>query len=112
MPSLTSYSVGDLVRVPFPHVELRRLTVRPALVIAIHDGAPVGPLLWVLMITNAIRAAWPGDIVIPDAPSRGLLIPCKVRSAKIATVMAADALKLGVIDQATLNEVKRTIARP
>ena len=61
------------------------------------------------MITNAARADWPGDVAIPDAPDRGLLIPSKVRTAKLSTVETKDAALIGQIDDATLKAVLRFI---
>lgn len=53
------------------------------------------------MVTNALRAGWPGDVVIPDAESRGLLIPSKVRTAKIAATPVGTATRIGRLDEET-----------
>lgn len=78
---------------------------RPALVVALRDGGPVGHLIWALMITNAARPSWPGDIDIPDARRHGLLIPSKVRTAKISTVAADSVSLIGRLDTDTTNQV-------
>jgi mRNA-degrading endonuclease toxin of MazEF toxin-antitoxin module len=62
--SMTSFKAGDVIWVSFPHVENERSKVRPALVVS---GKMVGPedgLLWAMMITNALRPDWPGDLMI------------------------------------------------
>lgn len=83
---------------------------RPALVVARHDAGPVGMMLWALMITNALRAPWPGDIVIPDAETLGLRIPSKVRIAKISTVEETAATAIGRLDDATWLRVQAGLA--
>jgi hypothetical protein len=45
-------------------------------------------VLWVLMITSAERAAWPGDVAVSDLAEAGLPVSCFVRTEKIATVDA------------------------
>ena len=95
---MTIFEPGDLVRVPFPHVERAVMVVRPALVLAVRDAETANQLLWALMVTNAERAAWHGDVVIDDWEALGLLIPSKVRTAKISTVEASRAGRLGHLD--------------
>lgn len=90
---------------PFPHVERAALVRRPALVLARRETGTVGPLLWTLMITNAARPEWSGDVAIPDAVARGLLIPSKIRTAKLTVVEAADATRIGRLDPATWRTV-------
>ncbi len=78
---------------------------RPALVIGACPVGPDGLLTWTLMITNARRETWPGDVDIPDAVAIGLLIPSKVRTAKIAAVETATAKRIGRLDPLTLEKV-------
>jgi mRNA-degrading endonuclease toxin of MazEF toxin-antitoxin module len=57
------------------------------------------------MITNAVRESWPGDVPIPAAEEIGLLIPSKVRTAKIAAVETAAAERIARLDAATMQQV-------
>ena len=93
------------MRVPFPHVERAVLVARPALVIARRPTGGDLVLLWTLMITNAVRPGWAGDIGIADWQSIGLLIPSKIRTAKISAVEERAATLLGTIDAATWRAV-------
>lgn len=93
------------MRVPFPHVERAVLVARPALVIARRPTGTDLVLLWTLMITNAARAGWTGDIDIADWQSVGLLIPSKIRTAKISAVEERAATLLGRIDATTWRAV-------
>jgi len=52
-------------------------------------------LLWVLMITSAENRGWIGDVEISDLAATGLPAASIVRTAKVATIDAADAEKLG-----------------
>jgi mRNA interferase MazF len=85
---------GDIVWVPFTHVEDASLHPRPALIVATGLG-PAGTLCWALMITNAKRESWPGDVLIADYGAVGLPVPSKIRTAKIATLQAHAAHHLG-----------------
>lgn len=105
------FSVGDIVRVPFPHVERDRAQARPALVIT----APVGPdglLTWTLMITAAKRGRWPGDIAIgDDHEALGLPVRCVVRTAKIAAIETNRIeSKVGRLPDGLLAEVHAALA--
>ena len=64
---MTRFETGDIVRAPYPHVERAVVVSRPALVVSSRPIGLADSLIWCLMITNARRAAWPGDIEIPDA---------------------------------------------
>ncbi|MFD1610796.1 type II toxin-antitoxin system PemK/MazF family toxin [Sphingomonas tabacisoli] len=107
--STTIFSAGDLVRAPFPHVERPVLVPRPALVVSRTALGPNGILTWTLMITNAERELWPGDIAIPDSEKLGLLIPSKVRTAKIAPIETHRASLIGRLDDTTLAKVRETL---
>jgi len=93
------------VRAPFPHVERPVLVSRPALVVSPGPVGPQGLLTWMLMITNAERQGWPGDVPIPDARTLGLIVPSKVRTAKIAAVETAACAPIAKLDAATLQRV-------
>lgn len=86
---------GDVVKVPFPYTDRATRQWRPALVVAAGDLEDLHGLLWVVMITSAQNRGWPGDVAIRDLPAAGLPAPSVVRTAKIATIEAADAEKLG-----------------
>jgi hypothetical protein len=97
------------VRAPFPHVERPIVVPRPALVISRTPIGLNGLVTWTLMITNALREPWPGDIDIPNAEQIGLLIPSKIRSAKIAPVETAKASLIGCLDAETLARAQRFV---
>lgn len=106
---MTSFSAGDIVRVPFPHVENDETRSRPALVISNTPIGPEGGLFWAMMVTNALRPGWPGDLIIEDLAAAGLSHPSKIRTAKIATLEAQGAEPIGRIDYALLADVLERI---
>jgi mRNA interferase MazF len=57
-------------------------------------------LLWLIMITSAENRGWPGDVGLSDLRAAGLPAPSIVRPAKIATVDARDAQRLGTLPRA------------
>ena len=91
----TIFRAGDIIRVPFPHVERQMMTVRPAFVVTSKAIGPNDSLIWTAMITNAARPAWPDDVFIDDWAALGLIIPSKIRTAKISTSEVATAVLLG-----------------
>ena len=108
--STTIFEPRDIVHVPYPHVERGLVVRRPALVVARRDTEAVGVLLWTLMITNAARPPWAGDIVISGALALGLRAASKVRTAKITTVEEGTAARIGRLDEQTWSAVLAEVA--
>ncbi len=106
---MTIFAPGDVVWVPFPHVETDRIATRPALIVSNSPLGPDGMLVWALMITSAARRGWPGDIAIDNYAAAGLNHPSKIRTAKFATLDATTANKLGSIDRAVTLQVYEAI---
>jgi mRNA interferase MazF len=97
--------VWDLVKVPFPYTNRPVQQRRPALVVAVPDAPGAPELLWVLMVTSAANRGWPSDVAVSDLAAAGLPAPSVVRSAKIATIEAQDAERIGHLsleDRATV----------
>ena len=84
---------------------------RPAIILTPKPVGPGGLLLWAAMVTNAARPPWPDDIAIPDAVSLGLLIPSKIRVAKIFSVEASAATSIARLDDATMTRVAALVRR-
>ncbi|MGH7047348.1 MAG: type II toxin-antitoxin system PemK/MazF family toxin [Stellaceae bacterium] len=61
------------------------------------------------MITAAENRSWDHDVPIPDHRAVGLPIPSIIRPAKITTVEARRARKLGEIPAPTAAEVAKAI---
>ena len=99
------FEVWDIVKVPFPYTDRPVRQRRPALVVAAGEIEAAHGLLWLVMITSAENRGWPGDVVISDLRDAGLPAPSIVRPAKIATVDAQDAQRLGTLPGADRNAV-------
>ena len=99
-----------IVAVPFPYVERPIRQRRPALVVTAGLGA-TQDLLWVLMITAAANRGWPDDVPIDDHVAAGLPIRSIVRTAKIATIAAADAEPLGRLPAEAPARIARILRR-
>lgn len=104
------FEAGDVVRVPFPQVERNVRRARPALVVTREPIGPSGLLIWAAMITNAERERWPGDVLIDDHLAAGLPVPSIVRTAKIATLEAVAASRLGTMPSAQMDEVRTRVS--
>lgn len=102
---------GDVVKVPFPYTDRATRQSRPALVVSARDLADAHGLLWVVMITSAQNRGWAGDVPIADLQVAGLPVPSVIRTAKVATIEAGDAARLGRISPAMLRKVGTNVAR-
>ena len=103
--------MGDIVWVPFPFVEMPRLRERPALVVGLPQEQKGHGLVWVLMITSAANAGWPGDVSLQERFAEcGLSVSCVIRTAKIATVDARQRRVSGELPADILAEVRRQLA--
>lgn len=98
---MASFKPWDVVKVPFPYTDRPVRQHRPALVIAGRRLDAERDLLWVLMITSAENRRWDDDVVISDLDTAGLPAPSVVRCAKIATIEAHDAEKIGSLPRVT-----------
>jgi mRNA interferase MazF len=63
------------------------------------------------MITSAENRAWPGDVIVNDLDLAGLPAPSIIRTAKIATIEASAATKLGKMSAPQLKQVMSKIGR-
>ena len=104
------FSQGDVVKVPFPYTDRSTRQSRPALVVSkgLEDAHK---LVWVVMITSAENRGWPGDVAITNLAEAGLPAPSVIRAAKIATIDATDATKLGRVSAAQLRKVVDRVGR-
>lgn len=108
---MQTFEAGDVVRVPFPYTDRETRQHRPALVVSARPPGEVASLLWVVMITSAANRGWPGDVaVVEDHAAAGLPAPSLIRTAKIATIDAALADKVGRIDAERLRRVRDELA--
>src|ERR1700748_1609914 len=104
---MANFEPWEIVRVPFPYTDRPVRQRRPALVIAAGDLEEAHGLLWLAMITSAANRGWSGDVAISDAQASGLPIPSIIRPAKIATIEARDAERLGTLVQRDREPVRR-----
>lgn len=99
----------DVVKVPYPYTNRPVTEHRPALVLAV---IPEGPrLLWVMMITSANNRPWAGDVAISDLITAGLPAPSVIRTAKIATVDATLAARLGALPDVDRGGIRAILTR-
>jgi mRNA interferase MazF len=108
---MASFSRGTVVKVPFPYTDRATRQYRPALTVASPQTADMHELLWVLMITSAGNKGWPGDVTIRNIRAAGLPAPSVIRTAKIATIEAADAIGLGSVSASELRQVMARVGQ-
>ena len=106
---MTVFDFGDIVRVPFPFAEQAIVRSRPALIISRGPLGPDGLLVWAAMITNAFRPDWPGDVAIANSVDLGLVIPSKVRTAKVNALPTGQCARIGRLDGDTVDLVRRCL---
>jgi mRNA interferase MazF len=108
---MPTFRRGDVIKVPFPYADRATRQYRPALVVSTDELESAHGLLWVVMVTSAENRRWPDDVLISDLKSAGLPIASVVRPAKIATIEAGDATRLGNLGAAQLRLVARRVQR-
>ncbi|HWB49419.1 MAG TPA: type II toxin-antitoxin system PemK/MazF family toxin [Stellaceae bacterium] len=94
---MPNFKAWDIVRVPFPDAGRQVRQHRPALVIAGDDRDDPHRLLWLAMITSAAHRGWRGDVPISNLQQAGLPVASIVRPAKLATLEAGMAERLGTL---------------
>src|SRR5439155_13945867 len=94
---MPGFEVWDIAKVPFPYTDRPVRQRRPALVVAAGELAATHGLLWLAMVTSAVNRGWAGDVLVSDLAVAGLPVPSIVRPAKIATIEAHDAERLGTL---------------
>lgn len=102
---MASFEQGDVIRVPFPYTDKATRQHRPALVVSHGEVGEGQSLLWVMMITSAENRRWTDDLEIRDLELAGLPAPSVVRPAKIATIEARHAERLGEIPAAAVAQI-------
>ena len=108
---MPSFRQGDVVKVPFPYTDRSTRQFRPALVASIGGIEAAHGLLWVVMITSADNRGWPGDVPVGNLAMAGLPFRSVIRTAKIATIEAADAEKLGKVSRTLFGQVAGHLQR-
>lgn len=107
---MPDFEAGDVVKVPFPYTDRATRQSRPALVVSNPGLQSRHGLLWVLMITSAENRGWTEDVAVADFAAAGLPVASVIRTAKIATIDARDAQRLGKIAARTRNAVMTRLA--
>jgi mRNA interferase MazF len=107
---MPTFEAWDIVKVPFPYTDRPVRERRPALVVAAGDIQKLHGLLWVLMITSSENRGWPGDVVVSDLGGTGLPAASLVRTAKVATIEAKEAERIGVLPTDARDAVSRQLA--
>jgi len=107
---MPTFEPWDVIKVPFPYTDRPVRQRRPALVIAAGDMQSVNGLVWVLMITSAENRGWPDDVPVSDPSAAGLSAASVVRCAKLATIEAGGAERIGLLPRADRKKVGRRLA--
>ncbi len=106
---MANFKQGDVIKVPFPYTDRPTRQSRPALIVSTSVLENAHGLLWVVMITSAENRGWPGDVPVGNLAAAGLPVPSVIRTAKIATIEASDAARLGNVPPALFRQVARRL---
>lgn len=106
---MTAFEPWDIIKVPFPYTDRPVRERRPALVVSSDGILERHGLLWVLMITSAENRGWDGDVDVSELDPSGLPVASIVRTAKIATIEAKEAERIGVLPHKDRTAVKRRL---
>ena len=108
---MPNFRQGDVIKVPFPYTDRPTRQSRPALVVSTGNIEDAHGLLWVVMITSAANRGWSGDVAVNSLVAAGLPVASVIRTAKIATIEASDAVRLGRVTPAVFRQVASRLAQ-
>ena len=107
---MAGFEPGDVIKVPFPYSGRPTRQSRPALVMSGPALEERHGLLCVVMITSAENRGWPGDVAVDDLSRAGWPVASVVRTAKITTIEARDAQRLGRIAADSMRVIGRHLS--
>lgn len=91
------FEVWDIIKVPLRHTD-RPGTAPPSHArVAADEIEAMHGLIWLVMITSAENRGWPDDVRISDLRAADLPAPSIARAAKIATLDAGAAQRVGTL---------------
>lgn len=108
---MRTFERGAVIKVPFPYTDRATRQWRPALVVSTARLEELHGLLWVVMITSAENRGWPDDVPVGDLTMAGLPVPSLIRCAKIATIDASHASRLGRVSEEQVRLVTGRLVR-
>lgn len=80
MLSMTGYSFGDIVLVPFPFTDQSAAKQRPAVVVSSEAYQQTTPDVILMAVTSQVRTiAGLGEVVVQDWQAAGLLKPSIIK---------------------------------
>ncbi|EAT58183.1 type II toxin-antitoxin system PemK/MazF family toxin [Chlorobium ferrooxidans] len=110
-----SYEPYDIVVVPFPFTEKKRVKHRPAVIISSHLFNASHDHITLAMITSATISSWISDTEIRDWKTAQLMVPCRIRFKLFTLPKDLIVRQLGNLsqhDRGVLNETIRTTLIP
>jgi mRNA interferase MazF len=110
-PTVT-FEQWSVVVVPFPFTDRDARRRRPAIVLSSQRefGAPSGQSV-LAMVTSAVHAPWPLDVVISDLASAGLPAPSVVRMKLFTRDNRLIQRQVGTLGAADREAVSRALDR-
>jgi mRNA interferase MazF len=106
---MASFEEGDVIKVPSPTPIGRHGKSAGAGRVDEADGCRARASLG-LDDYELRKSGLAGDVPVSDAMEAGLPAPSIIRTAKIATIEAVDASKLGQVSSSVLKKVLRRVA--
>lgn len=101
----------DIISVPFPYTDRPVRERRPALIVSQPAHEERTGMIWAVMITSAQHRPWHGDVRLADHARAGLAIPSMIRTAKIATVEAREAQRIGRPSASEIKAVRAALTQ-
>ncbi|MEW6376632.1 MAG: type II toxin-antitoxin system PemK/MazF family toxin [Thermodesulfobacteriota bacterium] len=104
---MTSYELGDIVLIGFPHTDLQGISKRPAIVL--YDSGDQDVLLARITTQEYLTET---DYKIPDWQKSGLLAESYIRLSKQATIEKRFIIrKLGTLEAKDIEVLKSILRR-
>jgi len=110
MPSMTNYSIGDVVLVRFPFTNQQGSKRRPAVVVSNQSYNQQKPDVILAAITSQVRTPLGfGEAMIQDWQDAGLLKPSVLKPVVVTVEKAMLAKTLGQLSQSDQQALREMI---
>ena len=104
---MSTYKIFDVVVVPFPFSDKKKIKNRPAVIVSKPESAT----RTLAMITSATNPKWNFDLAINDLDKAGLQFPCSVRMKLFTLDEVIIKAKIGELGRSDKTKLKSILGK-
>ena len=112
MPSMTAYSFGDVILVPFPFTDLQQSKQRPAVIVSSAQYHVERPDLVIMAVTSQVHSPSAfGEMPVRDWQAAGLLKPSVIKPVLATLEQRLVRKSLGQLTEADRSALKDVLQK-